>query len=138
MEANGDFDMAWHLASFAAYRHMIDAALHSGSDAAAPGISSAGKSNNGDAHNFWAKAQTCHNRRLFYTENGRLGLGTLFIQPGDVCCIFFGIPIPVILRGATDGRYRLLGDSYIDGVMRGELIEQLGKGEFEKKQVVLV
>lgn len=142
MESSGDFNMAKHLNSFAAYRHMVGAALDSNSDAAALDITSGSKSDveTGDAHQFWAKAQTCHNRRLFYTEGGRLGLGTLFTQPiftqpKDVCSIFFGIPVPVLLREAMDGNYRLLGDSYTHGVMGGELIELLRKGQFKDKQL---
>lgn len=141
MQASGNFDIAKHLKSFVSYRHMVGAALHLSSDASPPpATGSAGESDveNGDPHFFWAKAQTCHNRRLFYTESGRLGLGTLFTRPGDVCCIFFGIPIPVLLRETGDGNYRLVGDSYVHGVMGGELIEQLTKGEFERRKLVLV
>jgi hypothetical protein len=49
-QPNGNFSMAWHLASFATYRHMVQSALYSNNDVVASGLSSAGE--NGDAHNF--------------------------------------------------------------------------------------
>lgn len=44
--------------------------------------------------------------------------------------------ISMVLHEAQNGR-RLLGDSYMQGIRRGELMEQLGKGAFEKT-IILV
>jgi hypothetical protein len=46
--------------------------------------------------------------------------------------------VPLILRPRKDGRYGLVGDSYIHGVMGGEVMEQLEKGEMKLENIVLV
>jgi hypothetical protein len=79
-----------------------------------------------------------HNRRFTITESGRFGLVTRFAELNDVCCICPGMKVPLILRPREDGRYGLVGDSYIHGVMAGEVMEQLEKGEVELENIVLV
>jgi hypothetical protein len=46
--------------------------------------------------------------------------------------------VPLILRPREDGRYGLVGESYIQGVMAGEVMEQLEKGKVKLENVVLV
>jgi hypothetical protein len=79
-----------------------------------------------------------HNRRFTITESGRFGLVTRFAELNDVCCICPGMKVPLILRPREDGRYGLVGDSYIHGVMAGEIMEQLEKGEVQLENIVLV
>ncbi|KAN0096060.1 HET domain containing protein [Hyaloscypha variabilis] len=79
-----------------------------------------------------------HNRRFAITKSGRFGLVPWLAQPEDVCCIFPGTQVPLILRPRKDGRYGLVGDSYIHGVMGGEVMEQLEKGEMKLENIVLV
>lgn len=61
-------------------------------------------------------------RRLFRTEKGYLGMGTISVEPGDQVWVLKGADIPLILRPAKDGRYRLLGEAYVHGIMRGEAL----------------
>jgi hypothetical protein len=63
-----------------------------------------------------------HNRRLFLTSSGNLGLGPLATQHGDICCLFAGVSVPFILRAARQGGYYLVGECYIDGFMKWELL----------------
>lgn len=71
-------------------------------------------------------------RCFFITDNGKLGMGTGYLDTGDVICVPFGCCTPVILRpdGEND-EYRFVGDCYVDGYMDGELIVQW---EAAKKQ----
>jgi hypothetical protein len=78
------------------------------------------------------------NRRFAITKSGRFGLVPWLAQPEDVCCIFPGMQVPLILRPRKDGRYGLVGDSYIQGVMGGEVMEELEKGEMKLENIVLV
>jgi hypothetical protein len=129
----GNFDMETHIANFAAYRESVRTAINS-SHVQEP--SSSDKV--GDAHDFADKAEFCNNRRIFYTDNNRLGLSSYFSQVGDVCCIFPGMSVPFVLRKRTDGKYNLVGDCYINGIMRGEIMEQLGEGKFKEETLILV
>jgi hypothetical protein len=79
-----------------------------------------------------------HNRRFAITESGRFGLVAMFAKLNDVCCICPGMQVPLILRPREDGRYGLVGESYIHGVMAGEVMEQLEKGKVKLENIVLV
>ena len=79
-------------------------------------------------------------RRLFYTEKGYLGLGPASAAMGDVVCIMPGAAGPFVFRfdqeggagleGHLDGdeeedqirRFRLIGESYVHGIMHGEAL----------------
>ncbi|KAK3306225.1 heterokaryon incompatibility protein-domain-containing protein [Chaetomium strumarium] len=70
-------------------------------------------------------------RRLFCTEKGYLGLGPASAAVGDVVCILPGAAGPFVLRefgGRCDGakRLRLVGESYVHGIMHGEAVEADG------------
>lgn len=56
-------------------------------------------------------------RKLFSTTGGMLGLGSHLMQKGDLCCVVYGCPMPLVLREAGDG-CRLLGTAYIQGLDR--------------------
>jgi hypothetical protein len=95
-----------------------------------------------DALTCWAQLAHsigyCRNRRLARTDTGRLVLTPRFAEPGDICCVFPGASVPYILRKASeDGIYHLVGDSYIYGVMRGEIIQQMEEGKYMLERVLL-
>jgi Heterokaryon incompatibility protein (HET) len=73
----------------------------------------------------------CLNRTVVVTEKGFYGLAPLLTAPGDVACIIVGVDVPFILRPQGNaGALRLLGESYIHGVMEGQV-----KGMLERKEV---
>ena len=61
--------------------------------------------------------------RFFCTLDGRIGLGPISTLPGDRICIFYNGFTPFIIRPRpeTSVRYQLVGDSYIYGLMHGEV-----------------
>ena len=61
------------------------------------------------------------NRALFSTEKGYIGLGPPHCRPGDIVCILFGGEVPFVLR-PVEGRYQLVGDAYVHGIMEGEAL----------------
>lgn len=60
-------------------------------------------------------------RRLFATEAGYLGLGPVSIQQGDQIWLFKGGRVPFVLRPVENGCYKLIGETYVHGVMNGEV-----------------
>ena len=65
------------------------------------------------------------NRALFSTERGYIGLGPPHCRPGDLVCILFGGEVPFVLR-PVGGRYQLVGDAYVHGIMEGEALSTPG------------
>lgn len=53
-----------------------------------------------------------------------LGLAPMLAQKGDHICILRGAKVPFILRTtAQEGRFRVVGEAYIDGFMHGRFEE---------------
>ena len=62
-------------------------------------------------------------RRLFVTRKGYVGLGAKSLQIGDKVFVFPGGLVPFVLRGPVEGYYRLVGEAYVHGIMRGEALK---------------
>lgn len=61
-------------------------------------------------------------RRPFLSSDNRVGLAPESAAVGDVISVFYGSDVPFVLRLDGDGRYRLLGEAYVHGIMDGELM----------------
>ncbi|KAI0912717.1 heterokaryon incompatibility protein-domain-containing protein [Ustulina deusta] len=70
-----------------------------------------------------AVSQAAMGRVFCITEHLRLGQVPIGSEPGDRICILVGGEIPYVIRRTGQGRYRLIGEAYIDGVMDGEALE---------------
>jgi hypothetical protein len=62
-------------------------------------------------------------RCFFETDEGLLGVGPDFMQPGDHVVILFGGKMPFVLR-PVGKLWRLVGACYVYGLMEGEAIER--------------
>lgn len=69
------------------------------------------------------RSNYCLQRRFFITPTGRMGLGPYILRPGDLVVILKGGPWPFILRNGNDGDYKLLGQTYVRGIMQGEVVD---------------
>lgn len=72
----------------------------------------------------------CHMRRSFITEGGRIGIGPSSMKKGDTVVVLFGGGTPYVLR-SWKGKWLLLGDCYVTGLMQGESIEKWRAGELQ-------
>ncbi|KAI1618436.1 heterokaryon incompatibility protein-domain-containing protein [Exophiala viscosa] len=94
-----------------------------------------------------------HSRRVFRTSKGYYGIGHSSVEVGDVCCVFKGVNVPLIIRKVAGDvqetapevdEYILVGESYVQGIMKGEVFEMIeneaaGKdGELVQQEIVLV
>lgn len=75
-------------------------------------------------------------KSFFLTNSGYMGLGPESIQNGDLICIVFGCPIPLLLRKTGDF-YLLVGEIYVYGMMRGEMIVELEAGKLTEHEFVI-
>ena len=68
----------------------------------------------------------------FFTETGYIGLGHPETAVGDEVHLVQGSDTPFVLR-KTDGHYELIGETYVHGIMDGELVDD--NTEFEWVQI---
>ncbi|OMP88046.1 Heterokaryon incompatibility protein 6, OR allele [Diplodia seriata] len=65
-------------------------------------------------------------RLLFRTKKGYLGLGPVDTKPGDNVALVAGSRVPYVMKRAkgkkskNEGRYKLVGEAYVHGIMYGE------------------
>jgi hypothetical protein len=81
-------------------------------------------------------ATTCGCRRLYVTKGGRLGLGPMRMQERDIICILYGGITPYVLRKADrqPEKYIFIGDTFVHGLMYGEGLNGLEKGEYYEEE----
>jgi hypothetical protein len=66
-------------------------------------------------------------RRLITTNEGYMGLAPAATRAGDFVAIVPGCDVPLVLR--PEGKYfRVLGESYLHGMMSGEIVKMLEQG----------
>ena len=64
----------------------------------------------------------CYGRRMFETSQGYIGLASAKAREGDRVCLIKGQHRPFILRRAAGANeYYIIGESYMHGVMNGEI-----------------
>lgn len=68
--------------------------------------------------------------RLMISSGSRLGMAPRGAMKGDLVCILFGCSVPVLLRKTQDEEhFTLVGECFLDGCMRGEMMSQSGPME---------
>lgn len=67
----------------------------------------------------------CGTRRLLLTNGQYLGIGPRSTAVGDQIWIFPGASVPFVLRPRSSGRFRLVGEAYVHGIMYGEAAPSL-------------
>jgi hypothetical protein len=78
-------------------------------------------------------------RSVVLTEAGRYALVSAVTKKGDECCIFTGMPVPVIVRPAErSGRYQFIGEAFALGTMHGELWDRLPGSCMKVQDIVLI
>lgn len=72
--------------------------------------------------------------QFFVTKSGYMGLGPPRVEIGDVVCVFPGLRVPMILR-RTDDYFELQAECYVHGIMDGEVMRSLDKGEVSLEEI---
>ncbi len=78
-------------------------------------------------------AQMIDGRQVVIGNNGYCGLVPDHAELGDLICVLFGCDVPVVLR-QEDDHFIFIGECYIRGLMHGEAIKSLLRGDVESKQ----
>lgn len=76
-----------------------------------------------------------HNRRLFMTRKGYLGIGPRMMETGDSIFVLAGGRTPFLMRrgevmlaNRNCKGYELVGDAYVHGIMFGEAMKSIERG----------
>lgn len=68
---------------------------------------------------------TTGERRLFLTTKGHLGIGSRYTQKEDKVAIFLGGGVPFVIREKLwQKRYRVVGEAWVERMMKGEAFER--------------
>ncbi|KAH8587069.1 hypothetical protein B0O99DRAFT_642690 [Bisporella sp. PMI_857] len=62
-------------------------------------------------------------RTLFRTERDYVGISSRWVKEGDSVALFQGGKLPLVIREAEDGKWQIVGDAYIHGIMNGEAFD---------------
>lgn len=79
-------------------------------------------------------------RRFFATRGGRIGLGPVDTKAGDTVAVAFYCPTPYVLRrrgGGDGGRWVLVGEAYVHGIMYGEALSLFSDGQVQETSWIL-
>jgi hypothetical protein len=132
-------NMKQHRDNFAAYWSLRQSVLRPGE----PGDDVGGNPDEGEADLFVLDIQqNCGGRSLVLTERGYVGLGPWISEPGDVFCLIPGSRVPFVLRRSHDqalqggnARYLLVGEAYLHGLMRGEVLGLIFQEGLEEEAI---
>ncbi|KAI0802186.1 HET domain-containing protein [Xylaria sp. FL0064] len=78
----------------------------------------------------------CFNRTFFVTKSGRMGIGPSGTQSGDSVAVIFSGEVPYVFQRIKSG-YDFVGESYVDGLMKGEAILLWKQGELAETMIQL-
>jgi len=76
-------------------------------------------------------------RRFIVTSRGFLGQGPCVTRVRDKVALLEGSRVPIILRPSTQGRYLVMGDAYIHGLMYGEVAYLTEFKDMKPERIVL-
>jgi hypothetical protein len=75
----------------------------------------------------------CSGRQLVLTDRGYFGVVPKHVEVGVTVCCFLGAGVPYVLRHVgdcckgTEKSFKLIGESYVYGLMQGEAFESIDK-----------
>ncbi|KAK3308365.1 heterokaryon incompatibility protein-domain-containing protein [Chaetomium strumarium] len=84
-----------------------------------------------DAYERCLRDGAAGKRAFFTTKNGFVGTCVPSARAGDLVALWFGSPVPFVLRPATTTTerqtyyYLLVGAAYVGGIMGGEMVDEL-------------
>jgi hypothetical protein len=106
-------------------------ALGEGAEDVAPELYEVGR--HGDDFKWSRAANGASSHRVFgRTSKGYFVLAPRVMQVGDIVCVLFGGKMPFILR-PWGQRYLLAGECYVHGLMDGEAMGMLERGEVKEE-----
>lgn len=63
-------------------------------------------------------------QKLLRSNQGFLAIAPLLAEGGDYIAVFAGADAPFIIRPAADGFYKLIGECYVEDIMKGQAFDR--------------
>ncbi|KAK0733090.1 hypothetical protein B0T26DRAFT_635749 [Lasiosphaeria miniovina] len=79
----------------------------------------------------------CSDRNFLVTAKGYLGLGPRGARKGDLVCVVYGCPVPLLIR-LNRSEFEIVGDAYVYGIMKGEVMDQVKEGSLSAEDVTFI
>ncbi len=116
-----------HRANFEAFWALHDESLLQVDNMFARPQAVTAQTRSGDPDRFWYDFSLSSKGRCFFvTKTGYYGLGPWIMKAGDECHVLNEARVPFVLRKAADvPAYKVIGESYVHGIMHGELIREV-------------
>jgi hypothetical protein len=76
--------------------------------------------------------------RFFVSDRGYFGWLSNAAEIGDQICILYGCAVPLIVRKLPNGRYVVIGEAYIQGMMFGEMLNEVASGRLQEEDLVFI
>ncbi|KAI5924621.1 HET-domain-containing protein [Camillea tinctor] len=73
---------------------------------------------------FFSLVGITKQRRFFITQKGYIGLGPRETKVDDKIVILQGYQVPILARCTISDDFRVVGDSYVHGIMEGEMFDE--------------
>jgi hypothetical protein len=91
-----------------------------------------------EAYHGMAKSATgiVADRRLCTTRKGLLGMAPKYAKLGDRVAVLTGCDMPVVLRPTGD-KYEFIGAAFVEGLMKGEAIDSIERGEMRLESIAI-
>ena len=67
-------------------------------------------------------SDVCNGRKFLFTTRGYFGVGPGATQLDDRIIVLFGADVPMVVRPREDGRYMLVEECYVHGIMAGQVV----------------
>ncbi|KAK2039164.1 HET-domain-containing protein [Colletotrichum somersetense] len=77
-------------------------------------------------------------RRFFITRRGYMGIGPVDTKAGDSVVVLLGAQVPFVLRGCGLNKYKVVGETYVSGIMKGEVLMNLAESKCGVQRLTLV
>lgn len=78
-------------------------------------------------------------RKFFITKKGYFGLTSKEAKVGDRVAVLLGSDVPFVLRacGRVEGKrnWQMIGEAYVDGIMDGEVLNQVDLGNVQTSMI---
>jgi hypothetical protein len=79
---------------------------------------------------------TLQYRTVAVLKEGYISLIPKLAKVDDIVCVLFGCDTPVVLRPSGDG-FEFIGESYVHGIMDGELIKEYEEGSIQSTEFAI-
>jgi hypothetical protein len=75
---------------------------------------------------------TVSKRQFIITRHGLMGMASGGVQQGDLVTVLLGADMPYVLRPPREaGSWKLIGESYVHGMMNGEALTRIKKEDLK-------